>query len=1288
MVAGGAIGAARSCPYQGLVPYAEADADWFFGRDEWCGVIGDNLRAYRITVLYGASGCGKSSVLRAGLDRRLRDEAHGNVAALGVPRLLPVVFADWSLDDPQSALRAAVAACARELAPELADGEGAGSLVETLGSWSARIQGPLLLVLDQLEELFRYHEQSQGTVLAELGALLRSRDPAIHFLLSIREDAIAQLDGFEGYVPGLLDHLLRLGQLDRAAARKAIVEPVLRWNATVAAPGESVELEPGLVDAILDQVTAGKVSLGNVGEGAARDGAADGIEAPYLQLVLTRLWDEEQHRWSAQGSGSRRLRLETLERLGGAERIVRTHLDTALAALPARERDLAGRTLRYLVTPSGTKIALRIADLADYAHVPKERLEPLVEVLAGDVRILRGAGDGRYEIYHDALAGPIVDWRIRWEERQRRRRERRRFMVLGGVAALLAVIALAIAVLAIQARHAQHSARIGQSDALAAQAVATLDTDPTAALQTALQAAGVSPTHEAEGALRSALANDPIRATLHGDVGKSTQAPVFSPDGKLIVTFGADAKARVWETGHGRLVYTLGKRGRRVSHAVFSPDGKLLVTTRENNYPPARHPQIVQVRRSATGAPLYTLRTNGSVFAFSPNGKLIVATTNEGRTQVWDSASGRLRRNLTGSFVEFTSDGKRVVTARVGHLVWIWDSSTGRLLHTLAGHRLAGDLVAFSPHGRLILTANEARAGIWDATRGRLRNKLKTGLYSIDAAAFSVRGDVVVLTGVGGAEVWDLASGDRLYKLYSQSGAAASPDGRLIVTISNDYNSGTAQVWGSARGALLHTLRGDNRAVASAVFSPDGRLIVTTGFNGTARIWDSGSGRLLQTLTGHIGQVLNAEFSQVGSLIATSGTEGTVRIWDSPTTTDPYSLTGSKCATSAGFSPGGGRIFTTSSLTAGFCDAKQSATRVWDSANGRLLGTLTVHAGCDDQGVFSPDGKLIASIVTSDHYCEKTRAAHVWDVGSGRPLYTLPGGFIAFSPRGDLVVTLGDGKSAWVWNAADGRLRHTLTGQPGDFDGGNATFSPDGKLIVTSGVSNARVWDASTGHLLHTFSGNLASNPVFSPDGKMIITAGNGEARVWDTSSGGRLLHTLTDTGLVTSTSFSPDGKLIVTGANGTAHVWDSASGHLLHTLAGHTARITSVVFSPDGKLFMTIGDSTPRVWDTASGRLRHALTGHNRRVYAAAFSPNGKLIVTASGDRTARVWDSTSGASLETITGHTSRVTNAAFSPNGRLLITTDDAGEARVSRTCDVCNLGLDQLVARASERVRATR
>src|SRR5262249_55047303 len=157
----------------------------------------------------------------------------------------------------------------------------------------------------------------------------------------------------------------------------------------------------------------GKVLVGTVGAGVAAAGEAR-IEAPYLQLVLTRLWDEET------AAGSRVLRLATLERLGGADRIVRTHVGATMRAVPRRDQDIAARAFRYLVTPSGTKIAYRAGDLAELSEVPSEQLEPVLSRLAGKARILRPAGDGAYEIYHDALAGPILDWRARWQERERR----------------------------------------------------------------------------------------------------------------------------------------------------------------------------------------------------------------------------------------------------------------------------------------------------------------------------------------------------------------------------------------------------------------------------------------------------------------------------------------------------------------------------------------------------------------------------------------------------------------------------------------------------------------------------------------------------------------------------------------------------------------------------------------------------------------------------------------------------------------------------------------------------
>jgi CHASE2 domain-containing sensor protein len=157
-------------------------------------------------------------------------------------------------------------------------------------------------------------------------------------------------------------------------------------------------------------------------------------------LVLARLWSEEV----AAGAGT--LRLETLQRLGGAEQIVRTHLDQALSALPFDDQEIASRLFHYLVTPSGTKIAHTAEDLAGYAAAPEAKAAAVLESLAGESRILRPVGNSSYEIYHDVLAPAILEWRTRFEarrdeqERARRRRQRRLIFL----AACLAATALAL----------------------------------------------------------------------------------------------------------------------------------------------------------------------------------------------------------------------------------------------------------------------------------------------------------------------------------------------------------------------------------------------------------------------------------------------------------------------------------------------------------------------------------------------------------------------------------------------------------------------------------------------------------------------------------------------------------------------------------------------------------------------------------------------------------------------------------------------------------------------------
>ncbi len=411
-------------PYKGLDHYQEQDAPFFFGRDVERDLVVANVLAAPLTLLYGQSGVGKSSLLHAGAVPRLRE----------APDLAVVTFRSWG-GDPVAGLSAAIRAAAG-----LEPSAGEPALADTIAACTQRLGRDLVVILDQFEEYFVYHprEDGDGTFAAEFPRVLNRRDLSVSFLVSIREDALARLDRFKGRIPNLFGNYLRMDRLGRRAGSDAIVQPLKEYERRLAS-GEHMEIEPQLVEAILDQVRVGNVQLGQTGAGVI-DGANAGesrIEAPYLQLVLTRLWDEEN------AAGSHVLRVETLDRLGGAERIVPAHLETAMAELSPAERNLSARIFRFLVTPSGTKIAHHVFDLADYAQVKADKIQPLLDRLSGQqARILRGTGDGRYEIYHDVLAAAILDWRARYlQARAARQRWRIAFacflvLFIGGVVGL------------------------------------------------------------------------------------------------------------------------------------------------------------------------------------------------------------------------------------------------------------------------------------------------------------------------------------------------------------------------------------------------------------------------------------------------------------------------------------------------------------------------------------------------------------------------------------------------------------------------------------------------------------------------------------------------------------------------------------------------------------------------------------------------------------------------------------------------------------------------------------
>jgi Novel STAND NTPase 1 len=253
-------------PYVGLVPLTEEDAPFFFGRAREQTIVITNLRATRLTLLYGPSGVGKSSLLQAGVVPRLRELAMEQDAKRRVSGQAPfaiAAFRTWH-DPPLAGLMETVRV-------SVAEAPGAQSpqpwrpgmdVVETLRAWTL-LARTLLIVLDQFEDYFLHHvnEDSTETLAGELPRIVNARDLRVNVLIAIREDALAKLDRFKGPLPQLFTNYLRIGPLDRGGALRAINGPIEQLNERLPPGATPYSIEPALADAVLDATRVGQMAL-------------------------------------------------------------------------------------------------------------------------------------------------------------------------------------------------------------------------------------------------------------------------------------------------------------------------------------------------------------------------------------------------------------------------------------------------------------------------------------------------------------------------------------------------------------------------------------------------------------------------------------------------------------------------------------------------------------------------------------------------------------------------------------------------------------------------------------------------------------------------------------------------------------------------------------------------------------------------------------------------------------------------------------------------------------------
>ncbi len=586
--------------------------------------------------------------------------------------------------------------------------------------------------------------------------------------------------------------------------------------------------------------------------------------------------------------------------------------------------------------------------------------------------------------------------------------------------------------------------------------------------------------------LWSAADGKELRTFAEGHSFLSMRA-AFSPDGRWLFTAAFDNTVRVWNVAHGTEIARLDHTGRNAALAV-SPDGKYLVTGSDDNS--AKVWELDALLEAAKAQrppePLWILeehRREITAIAISPNGRWIYTGDARGRGFLWDKTTGKIRHRYIGhagavTDAAFLPDGSRVLTASRDNTVGQWDANTGEEHRKqILRHSEAVSSLAILPDGRRAITSSDDKTvRLWNLETAKVETTLHEG-DDIQTVAVSPDGRLALgLSSVEGRiRIWQLDTGREwlpvdnngrpgpFFELTSEMdslwSATFSPDNHGLLTVAGN----DVRLWDLKTREERMSFN-PHGAVASAEFSPDGKWLVTAGWDHTARIWNIQTGRAEHKLVGqHTDDINHAVFSPDGRQVLTASDDGTAVLWNIETESPAAILRGhGKRINSAVFSNDGRWIVTASD---------DRTARVWDAKTGTELLVLTGHEWAVQSAEFSKDGRRI--ITASDD-----NTARVWKL-------VKPG------------VQPDKGK----WTAEPGWV---LKGHSAGVVA--AGFSPDGRRIITgSRDDTAIIWDADTGKELLTLRGHTqdVTSARFSDDGREALTGSrDGTAILWLTDKG------------------------------------------------------------------------------------------------------------------------------------------------------------------------------------------
>jgi WD40 repeat protein len=1111
----------KTSPYQGLKKFNFQDRERFFGRDKLIARLFEAVNSSNLSLVLGASGSGKSSVVRAGLIPELKKSLESQI------------FYDFIFtpnQDPFDSLYRCLLSEEKNYSFKKSEAEialkaEADTLTEAIGTLKKN-EERWLIFIDQVEELFTICQDPKKckNFIDGIVRVAKSGDSSIKIILAMRADFVEQLSSYPdlGAIANQ-NNIHLVTEMYPDELRQAIEQPAARYG---------VVFEEGLVEQIIKEVEGQKGFL------------------PLLQYTLNLLWESECKIIGADGRPiieSRTLNKASYTDLEGVRGALQKHIDEIYTGFSEDEQTATKQIFLKLVniveTDSGSKTVSRRAYRDEFVGQSVNKIldrfidekllvsssDSLTEKVAIGTNSDRLRPSGTIEIAHEIL---LSSWDVlkKWIEQDRE--------------AIILKNWLASETRRWQKIRLENESKANDELLKGSRLVQVEELKNKNAFE---NVGGLRPEEnkfiDASVEQRDRQKNQQERLrkriilglsaglvgalSLSGFAGwqwrqaEITKSDIMARSADILFSQGKELDALMESLRAGVLRQSLKAEP---SIELVGALQQAVLEGRERN----------RLEKDSSWARSVN---------FSPDGKTLASGSDDNTIKFWDVTTGREIRTLKGhssgvNSVSFSPDGKTLASGSSDKTIKLWDVTTGREINTLKGHN-AEVSVNFSSDGKTLASGSRDNTiKLWDVTTGREIRTLKGHSYGVRSVSYSPDGKTLASGSYDNTiKLWDVTTSREIRTLKGHSRAVwsvnFSPDGKTLASGSYDH---IIKLWDVTTGREIYTLKGHSTWVNSVNFSPDGKTLASGSDDNTIKLWDVSIGREIYTLKGHSSGVNSVNFSPDGKTLAASSNDNTIKLWDVTTDREIGTLKGHSSVVnvvnSVNFSPDG------KTLASGSGD---NTIKLWDVTTGQEISTLKGHSNPVSSVNFSPDGKTLAS-GSGDNTIK------LWDASIGKEIHTFKGhsssvSSVNFSPDGKTLAS-GSGRTIKLWDVTKGRKIRILKGHSRAV--WSVSFSPDGKTLASGSDDNTiKLWDVTTGQEIRTLKGHSS----------------------W-----------------VTSVNFSPDGKTLASGSNdndNTIKLWDVNTGQEIRTLKRHSNSVNSVNFSSDGKTLASgSSDSTVILWN------------------------------------------------------------------------------------------------------------